>query len=101
MKAFPSIHASINDKLVLCAHCKAQRILLLFFFVKKIYFSFLSPLWPEFFEILHFQITVLVAAEGIHKLPVINGSADLKEALQKLGSIPLSKTLVGNNLKWI
>lgn len=37
MKAFPSIHASINDKLVLCAHCKAQRILLLFFFfVKKI-----------------------------------------------------------------
>eukprot|EP00268_Persea_americana_P011197 TRINITY_DN146_c0_g1_i1.p1 TRINITY_DN146_c0_g1~~TRINITY_DN146_c0_g1_i1.p1 ORF type:complete len:118 (-),score=28.44 TRINITY_DN146_c0_g1_i1:245-598(-) len=38
-------------------------------------------------------ITVLVAAEGVHKLPVINGSADLKEALQKLGSIPSRKTL--------
>ncbi|RWR72646.1 hypothetical protein CKAN_00088300 [Cinnamomum micranthum f. kanehirae] len=38
-------------------------------------------------------ITILVAAEGVHKLPVINGSADLKEALQKLGSIPSRKTL--------
>eukprot|EP00262_Sarcandra_glabra_P012074 TRINITY_DN302_c0_g1_i1.p1 TRINITY_DN302_c0_g1~~TRINITY_DN302_c0_g1_i1.p1 ORF type:complete len:402 (-),score=50.31 TRINITY_DN302_c0_g1_i1:342-1547(-) len=38
-------------------------------------------------------ITILVAAEGIHKLPLINGSSDLKEALQKLGSIPSSKTL--------
>lgn len=38
-------------------------------------------------------ITILVAAEGVHKLPVINGSGELKEALQKLGSIPSSKIL--------
>lgn len=38
-------------------------------------------------------ITIIVAAEGVHKLPVINGSTDLKTALQKLGSIPSSKTL--------
>ncbi|KAG0460150.1 hypothetical protein HPP92_023278 [Vanilla planifolia] len=38
-------------------------------------------------------ITILVAAEGLHKLPVINSSTDLKDALQKLGSIPASKTL--------
>lgn len=38
-------------------------------------------------------ITILVAAEGVHKLPVINSSMDLKEALQKLGAIPSSKTL--------
>ncbi|KAL7239288.1 hypothetical protein ACSBR2_005235 [Camellia fascicularis] len=38
-------------------------------------------------------ITILVAAEGVHKLPAINGSADLKEALQKLASIPASRTL--------
>ncbi|THU62202.1 hypothetical protein C4D60_Mb01t02630 [Musa balbisiana] len=37
--------------------------------------------------------TILVAAEGVYRLPVINGSGDLKEALQKLGSIPSSKTL--------
>ncbi|XWS42477.1 hypothetical protein CRYUN_Cryun16bG0017200 [Craigia yunnanensis] len=38
-------------------------------------------------------ITILVAAEGVHKLPQINGSGDLKEALQKLASIPSSKIL--------
>ncbi|CAN1168020.1 hypothetical protein LINPERPRIM_LOCUS18990 [Linum perenne] len=38
-------------------------------------------------------ITILVAAEGVHKLPTINSVADLKEALQKLGSIPSSSTL--------
>lgn len=38
-------------------------------------------------------ITILVAAEGVHKLPTINGSRDLKEALQKLASIPSSKIL--------
>ncbi|KAL4035793.1 hypothetical protein IC575_004500 [Cucumis melo] len=38
-------------------------------------------------------ITILVAAEGVHKLPTINGSGDLKEALQKLASIPSSKIL--------
>ncbi|KAL3591353.1 hypothetical protein D5086_009993 [Populus alba] len=38
-------------------------------------------------------ITILVAAEGVYKLPTINGSGDLKEALQKLGSIPASKIL--------
>ncbi|XP_062212104.1 uncharacterized protein LOC133913077 [Phragmites australis] len=38
-------------------------------------------------------ITILVAAEGVHKLPAINGSNDLKTALQKLGAIPSSKIL--------
>nr|ABR16066.1 unknown [Picea sitchensis] len=38
-------------------------------------------------------ITVVVAAEGEHKIPVINSSADLKEALKKLGSIPSHQTL--------
>ncbi|KAK7337887.1 hypothetical protein VNO77_18476 [Canavalia gladiata] len=38
-------------------------------------------------------ITILAAAEGEHKLPSINGSGDLKEALQKLGSIPSRKLL--------
>ncbi|KAI3908402.1 hypothetical protein MKW92_022425 [Papaver armeniacum] len=38
-------------------------------------------------------ITILVAAEGVHKLPAVNGSANLKEALQKLGSIPTSKIM--------
>ncbi|KAI4301891.1 hypothetical protein L6164_035128 [Bauhinia variegata] len=38
-------------------------------------------------------ITILVAAQGVHKLPTINGSGDLKEALQKLGSIPSSRIL--------
>ncbi|XP_015875464.3 uncharacterized protein LOC107412253 [Ziziphus jujuba] len=38
-------------------------------------------------------ITILVAAEGVHKLPAINGSGDLKEALQKLGSIPSGRIL--------
>lgn len=38
-------------------------------------------------------ITILVAAEGVTKLPAINSSADLKEALQKLASIPSRKTM--------
>ncbi|KAL6637647.1 hypothetical protein ACP70R_025219 [Stipagrostis hirtigluma subsp. patula] len=38
-------------------------------------------------------ITILVAAEGVHKLPAINSSNDLKTALQKLGAIPSSKIL--------
>eukprot|EP01018_Ginkgo_biloba_P031611 Gb_28205 [translate_table: standard] len=38
-------------------------------------------------------ITILVAAEGEHKLRIINSSADLKEALKKLGSIPSNQTL--------
>ncbi|KAK4424689.1 hypothetical protein Salat_1662500 [Sesamum alatum] len=38
-------------------------------------------------------ITILVAAEGTHKLPSINNSKDLKEALQKLASIPSSRTM--------
>lgn len=46
------------------------------------------------YNFLSFQITILVAAEGVHKLPSINGGGDLKEALQKLGSIPSSKILV-------
>ncbi|TKV91920.1 hypothetical protein SEVIR_9G129200v4 [Setaria viridis] len=38
-------------------------------------------------------ITILVAAEGVYKLPVINSSNDLKTALQNLGGIPSSKIL--------
>ncbi|KAH9303216.1 hypothetical protein KI387_014799, partial [Taxus chinensis] len=38
-------------------------------------------------------VTILVAAEGEHKLPTINSSIDLKEALKKLGSIPSRQTL--------
>ncbi|XP_057439458.1 uncharacterized protein LOC130731248 [Lotus japonicus] len=38
-------------------------------------------------------ITILAAAEGEHKLPSINGSGNLKDALQKLGSIPSSRLL--------
>ncbi|KAK6911438.1 Protein of unknown function DUF1517 [Dillenia turbinata] len=38
-------------------------------------------------------ITILVAAEGVHKLPAINGSKDLKGALQKLASIPAREML--------
>ncbi|VFQ60473.1 unnamed protein product [Cuscuta campestris] len=38
-------------------------------------------------------VTILVAAEGSYKLPTINGSGDLKEALQKLASIPSSRIL--------
>ena len=43
------------------------------------------------------QITILVAAEGVHKLPAINNSQDLKEALQKLAAIPSSKIMVTSN----
>ncbi|GJM96280.1 hypothetical protein PR202_ga13101 [Eleusine coracana subsp. coracana] len=38
-------------------------------------------------------ITILVAAEGVHKLPVINSSNDLKAALQNLAAIPSNKIL--------
>ncbi|CAA6662880.1 unnamed protein product [Spirodela intermedia] len=38
-------------------------------------------------------ITILAAAEGVHKLPVINGSSDLRDALQKLASIPSSRLM--------
>ncbi|OIV95148.1 hypothetical protein TanjilG_21538 [Lupinus angustifolius] len=38
-------------------------------------------------------ITILAAAEGRHKLPTINGSGNLKEALQQLGTIPADKLL--------
>ncbi|KAJ7978081.1 Myelin-associated oligodendrocyte basic protein [Quillaja saponaria] len=48
---------------------------------------------PNSFRNEYIVITILVAAEGVHKVPAINGSGDLKEALQKLGSIPSSKLL--------
>ncbi|MCL7027746.1 hypothetical protein MKW94_023019 [Papaver nudicaule] len=38
-------------------------------------------------------MTILVAAKGENKLSVVNSSDNLKEALQKLGSIPTSKIL--------
>ncbi|CAN6827819.1 unnamed protein product, partial [Brassica oleracea] len=44
------------------------------------------------------RITILVAAEGIHKLQPINGTADLKEALQKIGSMSRNKIMNKFNL---
>ncbi|XP_061362204.1 uncharacterized protein LOC133305952 isoform X1 [Gastrolobium bilobum] len=44
------------------------------------------------------RITIFAIAKGEHKLPSINGSGDLKEALLKLGSIPSSKLLGGGVL---
>ncbi|XP_078436658.1 myelin-associated oligodendrocyte basic protein [Wolffia australiana] len=44
-------------------------------------------------------ITILVAAEGVHKLPVINGSSNLREALQELASIP-SDRLMAVEVLW-
>ncbi|CAH9113414.1 unnamed protein product [Cuscuta epithymum] len=38
-------------------------------------------------------VTILVAAKGSYKLPSVNGSGDLKEALHKIASIPSSRTL--------
>eukprot|EP00249_Psilotum_nudum_P004776 c18274_g1_i1 orf=767-2011(+) len=38
-------------------------------------------------------VTLLVAAEGEYKLPIINSNADLREALRKLGSVPKDQTL--------
>jgi hypothetical protein len=35
------------------------------------------------------QVTILVAAEGEYKLPTISSNTDLKDALRKLGSIPV------------
>jgi len=52
----------------------------------------------KFFSNSCYQITILAAAEGEHKLPSINGSGNLKDALQKLGSIPSSKLLVRSML---
>ncbi|KAG4920431.1 hypothetical protein JHK84_049285 [Glycine max] len=43
-------------------------------------------------------ITILVAAKGAHKLPNINGTKDLKEALQKLRTLLSSKLLAGKVL---
>ncbi|CAI9102566.1 OLC1v1000856C1 [Oldenlandia corymbosa var. corymbosa] len=37
-------------------------------------------------------VTILVAAEDLSRLPTINTSLDLKEALQKLASVPSSQT---------
>lgn len=47
----------------------------------------------EVFSNEYIVITIVVAAEGEHKLPVINSNRDLKEALKKLGSIPSHQTL--------
>ncbi|KAI3967144.1 hypothetical protein MKW92_013360 [Papaver armeniacum] len=38
-------------------------------------------------------MTILVAAKDVHKLCAVHSSANLKEALQKLGSMPISKIL--------
>ncbi|KAG5044367.1 hypothetical protein JHK87_008282 [Glycine soja] len=48
---------------------------------------------PDYCISAYSSITILAAAEGDHKLPSINGSGDLKQALQKLGSIPSSRLL--------
>ncbi|KAI3952918.1 hypothetical protein MKX01_028610 [Papaver californicum] len=44
-------------------------------------------------------MTILVAAMGEHKLSIVNNNDKLKEALQKLGSIPTSKIL-GVEVMW-
>ncbi|KAL1225357.1 hypothetical protein V5N11_009015 [Cardamine amara subsp. amara] len=44
-------------------------------------------------------VTILVASEGTLKLQTINGIADLKETLQKLGSI-LSKKILAVEVMW-
>ncbi|KAF5206227.1 myelin-associated oligodendrocyte basic protein [Thalictrum thalictroides] len=49
------------------------------------------PVYLRYYVI--FQITILVAAAGEQKFPRITNIADLKEALQKLGSISSSKTM--------
>jgi len=41
-----------------------------------------------------YQITILVAAKGAHKLPTIYGDEDMKKALQKLRTVLSSKLLV-------
>lgn len=54
-------------------------------------------------------VTILLAVKGIHKLPKINETMYLKEALQKIASIPVQHTLAvevfwtaqnENNMKW-
>lgn len=60
------------------------------FLVLYLFNRYVSIFFPDNF----YQVTILVAAEGVHKLPAINGSGDLKEALQKLASIPSNKILV-------
>ncbi|PRQ41921.1 hypothetical protein RchiOBHm_Chr3g0452001 [Rosa chinensis] len=51
------------------------------------------------FQNEYIVVTLLVAIEGRHKLPTINGSADLKEALKSLGSIP-SKNILAAEVLW-
>ncbi|KAK9919600.1 hypothetical protein M0R45_028187 [Rubus argutus] len=45
-------------------------------------------------------VTILVFAYGRYELPTINDSADLKEALQKLGSIRCSDNLSAIEVLW-
>ncbi|XP_023770259.1 agglutinin-like protein 5 [Lactuca sativa] len=45
---------------------------------------------PNDFNAEYIVITIVVAAGGMHKLPPINSSAKLKEALQNLATIPSS-----------
>ncbi|GLJ23525.1 hypothetical protein SUGI_0445680 [Cryptomeria japonica] len=54
-----------------------------------------SRVWKgsDVFANEYIVVTILVAAEGEHKLPIIKSSADLKEALKKLGSIPSRQVL--------
>ncbi|EYU43425.1 hypothetical protein MIMGU_mgv1a024899mg, partial [Erythranthe guttata] len=47
---------------------------------------------PIDFRNEHIVVTILLAAEEKLKLPCINNSKDLKEALQKLASIPSTTT---------
>ena len=49
---------------------------------------------PFYFIFVDNHTGCWLAAEGVHKLPAINSSNDLKTALQKLGSIPSRKILV-------
>ncbi|THG18190.1 hypothetical protein TEA_026043 [Camellia sinensis var. sinensis] len=52
-----------------------------------------DPLQPICADLHFFYALQTSIDDRVHKLPAINGSADLKEALQKLASIPASRTL--------
>jgi len=51
-------------------------------------------LFVHIFMTYMYQITILVAAKGAHKLPTIYGAEDMKKALQKLRTVLSSQLLV-------
>ncbi|OMO82697.1 hypothetical protein CCACVL1_11799, partial [Corchorus capsularis] len=45
-------------------------------------------------------VTILVAAQGVHELPPINGSEDLNKASRKFASIPSTSTIRAVEVLW-